>query len=113
MSAKHEDMAEIIYLQSPVSKAIFRSLGNSQTALSQVISKTGYPRVKMATWLLDMVTRGLKCHSIKPPNDRAEAVLSLSPKGRTLLSPVVPAQAYDESTARSLTFAEGAGSLVQ
>ena len=86
MTSKHENIAEIIYLDSPISKAIMRSIGNSPTALSQVVSKTGFPREEVATCLLDMVTKGLISHSIELPNDKAEAVFSLSSKGGKLLN---------------------------
>ena len=78
----------MIYLDSPVSRAVLRAIGDSARVLSQVVSETGYPREEVATWLLDMETKGLIIHSIELPNDRAraEAVFSLSSKGRKLLN---------------------------
>ena len=76
----------MIYLDSPVSRAVLRAIGDSARVLSQVVSETGYPREEVATWLLDMETKGLIIHSIELPNDRAEAVFSLSSKGLKLLN---------------------------
>ena len=81
MTTGHEDLAEMIYVERPISRAILRAIGNSPTAFFQVVSETGYPREEVATWLLDMETKGLISHSIKRPNDKAQAVFSLSPTG--------------------------------
>ena len=67
------------------SKGIYGAIGNSSMALSKVVSRTGYPREEVATWLLEMERNGLISHSIELPNDKAEAVFSLSPKARPLL----------------------------
>ena len=75
----------MVYLDRPISRAILGAIGNSRMALSQVVSRTGYPREEVATWLLDMESKGLISHSIEPPNDKAEAVFSLSPIARLLL----------------------------
>ncbi len=96
MTTESEDMAEVIYLNKPISSAILRAIGNSPLALSLVVSKTGYPREEVATWLLDMETKGLISHSIELPNDKAEAVFSLSAKVRTLLDRLGPNLTPDE-----------------
>ena len=85
MVTESEDMAQMVYLDRPISRAILGAIGNSSMALSQVVSRTGYPREEVATWLLDMERNGLINHSIELPHDKAEAVFSLSPKARPLL----------------------------
>jgi len=96
MTTENEDMAGMIYLNKPISSAILRAIGNFPLALSQVVSKSGYSREEVATWLLDMKTKGLISHSIELPNDKSEAVFSLSPKVRTLLDRVGPNLTSDE-----------------
>ena len=85
MVTESEDMAQMVYLDRPISRAILGAIGNSSMALSQVVSRTGYPREEVATWLLEMERNGLISHSIELPNDKAEAVFSLSPKARSIL----------------------------
>ena len=85
MVTENEDMARWVYLDRPISRDIFGAIGNSSMALSKVVSRTGYPREEVATWLLEMERNGLISHSIELPNDKAEAVFSLSPKARSIL----------------------------
>ena len=85
MAIESEDMGQMLYLDRPISRDIIEAIGNSRMALSQVVSSTGYPREEVATWLLDMERNGLISHSIELPNDKAEAVFSLSPKARSIL----------------------------
>ncbi len=90
MATESEDMAQMVYLDRPISRAILGAIGNSRMALSQVVSRTGYPREEVATWLLDMESNGLISHSIELPTDKAEAVFSLSPEARPLLHRLAP-----------------------
>ncbi|MCH8746040.1 MAG: hypothetical protein IIB31_10410 [Chloroflexi bacterium] len=90
MATESEDIVQMVYLDRPISRAILGAIGNSCMALSQVVSRTGYPREEVATWLLDMERNGLISHSIELPNDKAEAAFSLSPKARPLLQQLAP-----------------------
>ncbi len=90
MVGKRKDMAQGADLDRPISRDIFVAIGNSSMALSQVVSRTGYPREEVATWLLDMERNGFISHSIELPNDKAEAVFSLSPKALSLLHGFAP-----------------------
>ena len=79
------DETRMTYLKIPISKAIINAIGDSTLAFSQVVSKTGFPSAEVATWLLDMKTKGLLSHSIKLPITKEEAMFSLSPEGRELV----------------------------
>ena len=85
MATESEDMIQMIYLNTAIGRAILGAIGNSRIALSHLVSKTGYPREEVATWLLDMERNGLISHSIELPDDKAEAVFCLSPHARPLL----------------------------
>ena len=85
MATERQDMAQILYLERPISRAILETLGDSCMAFSQVVSRTGYPREEVAAWLLDLERNGLVSHSIDLPRDKAEAVFSLSPTVHPLL----------------------------
>ena len=85
MATESEEIAHIVYLDRPISRAILAAIGDFTMALSQVVSETGYPREEVATWLLDMEKNGLISHSIELPDHKAEAVFSLSTEGRLLL----------------------------
>lgn len=73
------------YLSMSVDLSIIDVIGTSPTALSQVVSATGYPREEVACRLLDMKTRGLLDHFIKMTNGNAEATFCLTPKADDLL----------------------------
>ena len=90
MATESEAVVQMVYLDRPISRAILGAIGKSRMALSQVVSTTGYPREEVATWLLDMKRNGLISHSIELPNDKAEAVFSLSPEARPLLHLLAP-----------------------
>ena len=79
MATETQDMAQILYLERPISRAILEALGDSSMAFSQVVSRTGYLREEVASWLLDLERNGLVSHSIELPLDKSEAVFSLSP----------------------------------
>ena len=77
MATEMQDMAQILYMDRPISRAILGTLGNSGMAFSQVVSQTGYPREEVAAWLLDLERNGLVSHSIDLPSNKAEAVFNL------------------------------------
>ena len=89
MAPENEELILMIYLDTAIGRAILGAIGKSRIALSHLVSMTGYPREEVATWLLDMEQNGLISHSIELPNDKAEALFSLSPKARPLLERVV------------------------
>ena len=77
--------AIMAYLSKPMDLAIIGVIENSPTALSQVISATGYPREEVSCRLLVMKTMGFVSHSMKLTNDTAEATFCLTPKAREFL----------------------------
>ena len=74
MATEIQDMAQILYLERPISRAILEALGDSSMAFSQVVSRTGYPSEEVAAWLLDLERNGLVSHAIELPQDKSEAV---------------------------------------
>ncbi len=85
MATKEERKAEMAYLSEPMNLSIIGIIEHAPTALSQVVSATGFPREEVACRLLDMKTMGFVSHSMELTNDIAEATFLLTPEARELL----------------------------